>query len=91
MNLAEITNVSLLLGIRAQELDFALEQFGDKVPEDKREKWSEIRDLMFKAEKTIGHLLKERDLMSAYIWNEQKNIKYNRSLVEQVLEIHGHK
>lgn len=91
MNLAEITHVSMLLGVKAQELDFALEAYGDQVPEDKKNKWTEIRDLMFRAEKTISHLLKERDLMSAYIWNEQKNIKYNRHLVEQVLDLHDHK
>jgi hypothetical protein len=89
MNLAQITHVSTLLGNAAQELDFAIEAYGDQVPEEKLKRWSEIRDIMFKGERTIGFLLKEKDLMSAYIWNEHKNIKYNRELVEQVLELHG--
>ncbi len=89
MTLAEITNTSLLLGNAAQELDFAIQTYGDQVGEEKLKKWSEIRDIMFRGERTIGHLLKEKDLICAYIWNEQKNIKYNKSLVEQVLGLHG--
>lgn len=80
----------MLLGIKAQELDFALEAFGDQVSEDKRERWEAVRDLLFQGEHTINHLLKERDLMSAYIMNEQRSVKYNRDLVEQVLNLHNH-
>lgn len=89
MNLAQITHVSMLLGNAAQELDFAIKAYGDQIPEEKLKRWSEIRDIMFKGERTIGFLLKEKDLMSAYIWNEHKNMKYNRELVEQVLKLHG--
>lgn len=81
----------MLLGIKAQELDFALEAFGDQVSGDKRERWEAVRDLLFQGEHTINHLLKERDLMSAYIMNEQRSVKYNRDLVEQVLNLHNHK
>ncbi len=89
MTLAEITHTSLLLGNAAQELDFAIEAYADQISEDKLEKWKEIRNIMFRGERTIGHLLKEKDLICAYIWNEQKNMKYNKSLVEQVLGLHG--
>ncbi|MAN61907.1 MAG: hypothetical protein CMI60_08150 [Parvibaculum sp.] len=87
MNLAQVTNAAIALGIKADELSFALDHYGDLVPEEKRKKWEEVRDAMVQGEKAIHNLLEQRDNLSAYIFNEKRNIDYNRQLVEKTLNI----
>jgi hypothetical protein len=87
MNLAEITHVSMLLGLKAEELDYAIKEYGHNVSPERLAKWKEIRDVMYRGEKAISETLKRQDLMCAYIWNEQKTVKYNRELMDEMIKM----
>lgn len=85
MNLAKVTKVALLLGARATELDILLESHSEEVSDAKKKSWTEVRDALQAGEAAIHALLKERDNLCAYIYNEQKNHDYNRHLLKEII------
>lgn len=87
MNTAQLINAGRALGNCAEELELAIGTYGDKVSADKREKWAAIAKIMFNGEQAIHQAMKRHDDLAAYIYNEKKNIDYNRNLVESVLGI----
>ena len=76
----------MLMGVRAQELDMLLESHGEDISEAKRQSWTEVRDVLHKGERTIDLLLKERENLCAYMYNEMKTVEYNKNLLKSIIE-----
>ena len=74
------------MGVRAQELDMLLESHGEDISEAKRQSWTEVRDVLHKGERTIDLLLKERENLCAYMYNEMKTVEYNKNLLKSIIE-----
>ena len=55
MNTAQLINAGRALGNCAEELELAIETYGDKVPAEKREKWAAIAKIMFKSSNGSKH------------------------------------
>jgi hypothetical protein len=86
MNLAKVLIAANQLGARATEIDIVLESHSHEMSDTKVKSWQETRDAMFAGERAIRALLNERDNLCAYIYNEQRNIDYNRQLLKSIIE-----
>jgi|11BtaG_2_1085332.scaffolds.fasta_scaffold02946_3 hypothetical protein len=86
MNLAKVLIAANQLGARATEIDLVLESHSHEMSETKIKSWTETKNAMFAGERAIRALLKERDNLCAFIYNEQRNVEYNRQLLKSIIE-----
>lgn len=85
MTNVEIAQVALLLGARATAIEIWLESDPD-APEIRINAARDNMVAMKRGEQAIHQLLKRIDHMSAYIWQNQKEIDYTRGLIQEIIK-----
>jgi len=74
----EITRIALELGARATAIEIWLESD----PKAARENMLAMK----RGDKAIHQLLKRLDHMSAYIWQNHKEVEYTRNLIQEIIK-----
>ena len=85
MTNVEITNITLLLGARADAIEIWLESDPD-APEVRIEAARENMIAMRRGSVAISHLLKRLDHIGAYIYQTQKEVDYTRHLIRDIIQ-----
>ena len=85
MTNVDITNVALELGARATAIEIWLESDPD-APDVRIQAARENMLAMKRGDKAIHQLLKRLDSMSAYIWQNHKEVEYTRSLIKDIIK-----
>lgn len=85
MTNVEIAQVALLLGARATAIEIWLESDPD-APEIRINAARDNMVAMQRGEQAIHQLLKRVDHMSAYIWQNQKEVDYTRGLIQEIIK-----
>ena len=81
----EITNVALELGARAMAIEIWLESDPD-APDVRIEAARENMMAMQRGDRAIHQLLQRLDHMSAYIWQNEKEVEYTRGLIKDIIK-----
>jgi len=81
----EITSVALELGARATAIEIWLESDPD-APEVRIKAARENMLAMKRGDKAIHQLLQRLDHMSAYIWQNHKEVEYTRNLIQDIIK-----
>lgn len=85
MTNVEITNIALELGARATAIEIWLESDPD-APDVRIQAARENMLAMKRGDKAIHQLLSRLDSMSAYIWQNHKEVEYTRSLIKDIIK-----
>lgn len=85
MKTHEITNTSLHLGIRADEISIFLETHGHELEQVKRDNWKRMMHTMYNAEHAINVLQKRCDDLKAYIHHQEKEVAYCRAQLKDII------